>query len=179
MVVIFGWGAESKDLGEVAPGTCPNCRNDVFMHHVRSEKRVSLYFIPLVPYGTNEYLACPVCKQGMEIAPQHRNATNDMRSATRVFRRGGVPEAYYLGTVQQFWQRLGAYAPGRQVVQPPARVPSAGDGRTNRPTGLSGQATPTTTPSLAEQLAGLGELHAAGVLTDDEFEGAKRRLIDG
>jgi uncharacterized protein YbaR (Trm112 family) len=174
VVVIFGWGAESKDLGEVAPATCPTCRNDVFMHHVRSEKRVSLYFIPLVPYGTNEYLACPICKQGLEIPPQHRNATNDMRSATRVYRRGGVTEAYYLATVQAFWRRLGTNPTGQQVVQPPAAIPSARGGAPNV-VPAPGQAA----PSLAEQLAGLAELHAQGVLTDEEFAATKRRLIGG
>jgi len=39
MVVIFGFGAGSpEDQGEVAPCICPNCHNDVFLHHVRSKK---------------------------------------------------------------------------------------------------------------------------------------------
>jgi hypothetical protein len=40
-------------------------------------------------------------------------------------------------------------------------------------------ATARPEPSLAEQLDDLGRLHAAGVLTDDEFASAKRRLLDG
>ncbi len=32
MVVVFGWGTgEAQDLGEVAPTTCPNCHNEVFL----------------------------------------------------------------------------------------------------------------------------------------------------
>ena len=35
MVVIFGWGGgQAKDLGEIAPTTCPNCHNHVFLHHI-------------------------------------------------------------------------------------------------------------------------------------------------
>jgi uncharacterized protein YbaR (Trm112 family) len=178
VVVIFGWGeGQAKDLGEVAPATCPNCRNSVFMHHIRTEKRMSLYFIPLVPYGSNEYLACPICKQGLELRPEQRGAVNEMRSATRVFRRGGVDEGYYLGSVAQFWRRIGMSPAGRQVVQPPGSIP------TGPPAAPASPAAPAraTAPgaSLAEQLAGLGELHASGVLTDDEFEGAKRRLLGG
>jgi hypothetical protein len=38
MVVIFGFGAGSpEDQGEVAPCVCPNCHNQVFLHHVRSK----------------------------------------------------------------------------------------------------------------------------------------------
>jgi len=41
MVVIFGFGAgKQEDLGEVAPAVCPNCHNQVFLHHVRSKKSV-------------------------------------------------------------------------------------------------------------------------------------------
>jgi len=35
MVVIFGFGPGSpEDQGGVAPCVCPNCHNQVFLHHV-------------------------------------------------------------------------------------------------------------------------------------------------
>src|SRR4051812_44794906 len=84
MVVIFGWGAGgSRDLGEVAPLVCPNCHNQVFMHQVHSEKRVSLYFIPVMPYGSNEDLTCPVCPAGLEIGAQHQASGGTMRVGAR------------------------------------------------------------------------------------------------
>ena len=52
MVLIFGAGpGKPEDLGEVAPTICPNCHNEVFLHLIRSTKRVSLYFVPVMPYG--------------------------------------------------------------------------------------------------------------------------------
>jgi hypothetical protein len=39
-------------------------------------------------------------------------------------------------------------------------------------------AQPATAPGLADQLEQLGRLHAAGVLSDDDFAAAKRRLLD-
>ena len=46
MVLLFGFGpGEAKDLGEVAPVTCPNCHNNVFLHHLQSKKAVRLYFV--------------------------------------------------------------------------------------------------------------------------------------
>ena len=174
MVVIFGWGeGDAKDLGEVAPVTCPNCHNEVFLHDVRSEKRLSLYFVPLVPYGGNEYLACPICRNGMEIRPEHRAAIDEMRAATTVYRKGSVSEDYYRSRVEQFWARIGARPSGQPVAAPPERaVRDAAP--IDRGTSERGGASPA---SLAEQLEGLAKLHADGVLTDAEFSAAKQRLL--
>jgi len=166
MVVIFGWGGgQAKDLGEIAPTTCPNCHNHVFLHHIRSDKQVSLYFVPIANYGTNEYLACPICRQGMQIGPQHRTALQGMRSATALYRRGGLAETSYRATVDSFWRGMGVAPSGQQVLQPAQTIPPP--------------ATPDASPSLAEQLEGLGRLHTDGVLTDDEFAAAKKRLLGG
>jgi uncharacterized protein YbaR (Trm112 family) len=164
VVVIFGWGAgEAKDLGEIAPTTCPNCRNQVFLHHIRTKKQVSLYFIPMASYGGTEYLSCPICRHGIQLAPQHQTALKSMRSATVLYRKGGLPEAAYRASVERFWAGLGMAPSGQQVLQPAATIPP--------------RATPETTPSLAAQLDDLGRLHADGVLTDEEFAAAKRRLL--
>ena len=172
MVVIFGWGAgEAQDLGEVAPVTCPNCHNDVFLHHIRSDKRVSLYFVPLASYGTDEYLACPICRHGMQLRAEHRAAVNQMCAATSVFRRGGVREDYYRTSVERFWHTLGVSPSGEQVLRPASTVPPPAS------TGSAQGSPPSGTPSLAGQLTGLAELHASGVLTDEEFAAAKRRLL--
>ena len=173
MVVIFGWGAgEAQDLGEIAPTTCPNCHNQVFLHHIRSEKRVSLYFIPLVPYGSDEYLACPICRHGLQLRPENRAAVDQMRAATAVFRRGALSQDYYRSKVEAFWATLGVAPSGKQLVHPSPTVPPAGTTAAR----LAAVASPAT-PSLRDQLEGLAELHADGVLTDDEFAAAKRRVL--
>jgi hypothetical protein len=164
MVVIFGWGAgDAKDLGEIAPTTCPNCRNQVFLHHIKTNKQVSLYFIPLASYGGTEYLSCPICRHGIQLAPQHLSALKGMRSATTLYRKGGLAEAAYRDRVARFWATIGIAPSGQQVLQPAATIPP--------------RATPESTPSLAAQLDDLGRLHADGVLTDEEFAAAKRRLL--
>ncbi len=175
MVVIFGWGAgEAQDLGEVAPVTCPNCHNHVFLHHIRSQKRVSLYFIPLVPYGTDEYLACPICRHGLPLKPGHQGAVNEMRASTSLFRRGALNQAFYQSRVEQFWATFGVAPSGQQVLHPAPTIPSPASATA----GPNVAAAPAS-PQLADQLQGLGQLHADGVLTDDEFAAAKRRLLDG
>jgi uncharacterized protein YbaR (Trm112 family) len=173
MVVIFGWGAgEAQDLGEVAPTTCPNCHNEVFLHHIRSEKRISLYFIPLVPYGSNEYLACPICRHGLGLRPEHRAAVDSMRASTSLMRRGALRQDFYRSKVEQFWRALGVAPSGQQVVHPAPTVPPS-RATAVRPTAVASPGI----PSLSDQLEGLAKLHVDGVLTDEEFAAAKRRLL--
>jgi hypothetical protein len=183
MVVVFGWGGgDTRDKGEVAPATCPNCHNQVFLHHLHSTKQFSLYFIPMGNYASNEYLACPICRAGMQVPKEHLNAVQQMRAATSVFRRGGVAADQYLAEVQRFWARIGVDASGRQVVGTPSAVPPAtpappaevvvGSSAASPPA-----AAPAGGPSLAEQLRTLAQLRNDGVLTDEEFAQAKRRLL--
>jgi hypothetical protein len=174
MVVIFGWGAgEAQDRGEVAPAACPNCHNQVYLHHIRSEKKVSLYFVPLMPYGSDEYLACPICRHGLQLRGEHLPAVDRMRAATTLFRKGALNADYYASQVQLFWQRLGVAPSGAQVIQPAAAGASSGPAS---PAPSAGE--PPAGPSFDDQLRELARLHADGVLTDDEFAAAKRRILE-
>ena len=168
MVLIFGWGAgKAQDLGEVAPTTCPNCHNEVFLHHIKSDKKISLYFIPILPYGSNEYLACPICKFGLQIGPSQRQAVVKMKGATSAYRRRVITFEGYQPQVDQFWRGFGIDPSGQQVLRPTAAVPPP-------------PVVPVepAEPSMTERLENLGKLHATGVLTDEEFTAAKRRLLE-
>jgi hypothetical protein len=169
MVVIFGWGSgDAQDLGEVAPVVCPNCHNQVLLHHIRSDQRVTLYFIPLASYGTNDYLSCPICRHGLQIPPEQREAVERMQSATRVFRSGALSAALYQPQVEAFWQRFGVAPSGEQVVHPAPTMPA--------PAAVPSAAAPAS-PTLAEQLEGYAKLHKDGVLTDEEFTALKRKVL--
>lgn len=178
MVLIFGWGAgEAQDLGEVAPAVCPNCHNHVFMHHIKSEKKVSLYFVPLIPYGTDEYLACPTCRHGLQLRPDQRAEVESMQSATSLFRRGRFPSQTYAPRVERFWMALGMAPSGDQVVRPaPAIEPPRPPG--NAAPVSSPAAAPPPEASISDRLQALARLHADGVLTDAEFAAAKRRILE-
>jgi putative oligomerization/nucleic acid binding protein len=182
MVVIFGFGAgKGEDQGEVAPTVCPNCHNQVFLHHVRSKKSVRLYFVPVMPYGTDDYLVCPVCSRGLQISGPQVPEVRSMTQATASLRAGQLSEAAYGGRVDQFWRRLGGNparqpppAPGgpRAPVSdpPPGPAPSA-------TAAAPGPATGDTTPTWLSQLRELAQLHDQGVLSDEQYEAAKRRAI--
>jgi hypothetical protein len=178
MVVIFGWGAgEAQDLGEVAPAVCPNCHNHIYMHHIRSEKKVSLYFVPLIPYGTNEYLACPTCRQGLQLRPEQRSAVEQMQATTSSFRRGKFPAEAYGQRVEQFWRTLGVAPSGQQVVRPAPTAPPPRAPQLQVPAAPPASGPPPAA-SLTDRLQGLAKLHADGILTDEEFTAAKRRLLE-
>jgi hypothetical protein len=187
-MVIFGFGRDqADDQGEVAPGICPNCHNQVFLHHVRSKKHVSLYFVPVVPYGTEDYLVCPVCSRGLQLSSSQLPYVRSMSGATASFRRRRLPEAQYTARVEQFWRQLGVgLTPARPgtgaPAPPPPPVPAPVPPPAAQPPPVPA-ATPAPPPADDEaswiaQLHRLAQLHDQGVLSDAHFEAAKRRLLE-
>ena len=206
-MLIFGWGkGKAKDRGEVAPLSCPNCHNTVFLHDVESKQQFSLYFVPVVKYGGDRYLLCPVCGRGIQVLPGQRAAVDQMRATTAQFRRRGVTEAAYRSVVGRFWQQLGVptgpalpapaaatpaglsgLAPG---ASPAALLPGAAPAALAPGTAAAVPIAPPIAPNqpqvpadvvgpeLAGHLDALARLHAAGSLTDEEFAEAKRRLLN-
>ena len=134
-MVIFGFGpGKPDDLGEVAPAVCPNCHNQVFLHHVQSKKRVSLYFVPVVPYGTDDYLVCPVCSRGLQLSSTQLPYIRSMSGATASFRTGRLAEAPYMAQVERFWRQIGMN-PGGQQLLTPAHPGAAAPAQLPRPPG--------------------------------------------
>ncbi|MGZ4705734.1 MAG: hypothetical protein ACXWCM_12770, partial [Acidimicrobiales bacterium] len=167
-MLIFGFGpGKAQDLGEVAPTTCPFCHNDVYLHHVRSKKSVRLYFVPVVPYGTDEFLLCPICTRGLQLSKEQVPAVGAMTSATAAHRAGQMADDAYLADVTRFWSDIGVAPGGTQVLQPAPPPPPASP--TSPPT-----APPAVEPrssaggseglgsSWLDQLTQLGHLHDEG-----------------
>lgn len=182
-MVIFGFGpGNQEDLGEVAPAVCPNCHNQVFFHHVRSKKSVRLYFVPVVPYGTDDYLVCPVCSRGLQISRQQLPHLRSMATAAASFRAGRLTQAQYMAQVEGFWRQFGVNPAGQQLFA------AAGPGgpAPARPAAPAQSAAPARPPPAAaddqapwiSHLRQLAQLHDQGVLSDAAFEAAKRRLLE-
>ena len=183
MVVIFGFGPGSpEDQGEVAPCVCPNCHNQVFLHHVRSKKSVRLYFVPVVPYGTDDYLVCPVCSRGLQVNDAQLRHVRAMSSATVSFRQGRLPQARYLAQVERFWRRLGLNPAGQQVVTP-AQPGAPAPARPASPvsSGIPAPPEPVSADdgtAWIARLQQLAQLHHQGVLSDAAYAAAKRRILE-
>jgi hypothetical protein len=179
MVVIFGFGpGKGEDLGEVVPAVCPNCHNQVFLHHVRSKKSVRLYFVPVVPYGTDDYLVCPVCSRGLQLSAVQLPHLPAMSAATASFRAGRIPEAQLVAQADLFWRELGVHPTG-QLPAPAQPYPPAQPGAPRQPA-----TAPPPSPAAADdqapwiaQLRKLADLHDQGVLSDAAYAAAKRRVI--
>ncbi len=188
-MLIFGFGqGQGQDLGEVAPIACPNCHNEVFLHHVHSDRKFSLFFVPVATYATDEYLLCPICTRGIQLSDAQRSEVAAMRSATAAHRLRKVSDEVYRIEVRQFWGRMGITptpaVPGApRTVSPPLALPRAATPAPGRvgPVAPVPAAQPQPgarrTPSLTDELTGLAELHRSGVLTDAEFAAAKERLL--
>jgi hypothetical protein len=193
MVVIFGFGAgKAEDLGEVVPTVCPNCHNQVFLHHVRSKKSVRLYFVPVVPYGTDDYLVCPVCSQGLQLSARQLPHLRSMSAATASFRAGRLSEAQLIAQADLFWRQLGVHPTGQfpapvgggavAPAQPGAPAQAGAPAQPGAPAQAvaaqpSSAAADDETPWIA-QLRKLAELHGQGVLSDAAYDAAKRRVIN-
>jgi hypothetical protein len=187
MVLIFGWGADKgEDLGEVAPCVCPNCHNQVFLHHVRSKKSVRLYFVPVVPYGTDDYLVCPICSRGLQVGDAQQSALRSMSNATASFRTRRLTEAQYAAQVERFWRQFGVNPAGQQMLRPAAPgaavpVPPA---PAAAPAAPAAAAPPPPVAADGEnswiaQLRQLAELHDQGVLSEAQYAAAKQRVLAG
>jgi hypothetical protein len=185
MVLVFGFGPGSpEDQGEVAPCVCPNCHNQVFLHHVRSKKSVRLYFVPVVPYGTDNYLVCPVCSRGLQLSSAQLGRVRAMASATASFRAGRLAQAGYMAQAERFWQQLGVNPAGQQLSAP-ARPPAPGPAPPAAPVITAVPAAPAAAASPAaddqapwiSHLHQLAQLHSQGVLSDADYAAAKRRVL--
>ena len=196
MVVIFGFGpGKQEDLGEAVQTVCPNCHNQVVLHHVRSKKTVRLYFVPVVPYGTDDYLVCPVCSRGMQLSRTQLPHLAPMKRATASSRAGRLSEAGYAAQAELFWRAMGVNVTGQPVTgggpaaapaPPPARPapapPTQAPPAQARPAGSATAAQPPPAAddetSWLAQLRKLAQLHEEGVLSDAHYETAKRRILD-
>jgi hypothetical protein len=189
MVVIFGFGpGKQEDLGEAVQVVCPNCHNQVMLHHVRSKKTVRLYFVPVVPYGTDDYLVCPVCSRGMQLSQAQVPQVASVKRATAAFRAGRLSEADYAAQADRFWRAMGVHVTGQPVAQggpvaAPAPPPAAA--APAPPPVAAAPATAAQPPPAAAddtswmaQLQKLAKLHEEGVLSDAHYESAKRRILD-
>jgi hypothetical protein len=183
VVVVFGFGPGSpEDQGEVAPCVCPNCHNQVFLHHIRSKKSVRLYFVPVVPYGTDDYLVCPVCSRGLQVSGAQLRHVRSMSSATASFRAGRLPQAGYMAQAERFWRQLGVDPAGQQLLTA-ASSGAPGPARPAAPVTAAAAPAPPGPPAADDQtpwishLHHLAQLHDQGVLSDAAYTAAKRRIL--
>lgn len=67
-MIIFGFGhKKNKNLGPVGKIACPNCNNEDFWELVTSRTYFTLFFVPLIPYSSENFIMCPICRVAREV----------------------------------------------------------------------------------------------------------------
>ena len=68
MFFLFGWGHRTvKNFGQTLIQKCHICSHTSHFSLVKTTDWFTIFFIPLIPYETKNYLECPVCKNAFEL----------------------------------------------------------------------------------------------------------------
>lgn len=125
-MIVFGWGGgKVKNHGPALPQMCPSCGHEGFFHYFTVTKWFRLYWIPIIPYSTKHFLACPVCTNGGELtSPVERQRVHTLVASTASMLSGLVdPETY----AEQVRLAFGEFSPAPafgEVSPAPALPPS-------------------------------------------------------
>jgi hypothetical protein len=134
-LIIFGWGGgKVKNHGPALPQRCPSCGHEGFFHYFTVTKWLRLYFIPIIPYSTKHFLACPVCTSGTELTTQEDRQRIHSLVATTASLNSGLlsPDAYAAEVRGVFGETMPAPAlPPTPALEEPA-APAAPSATSNR-----------------------------------------------
>lgn len=106
-MIVWGWGGRTKDRGPVAPWRCATCDNVVIYRWVHTNKTFKLYWIPVVPYDSKEYLVCPRCLSAIEVPRENLPALQLMIQVSDALASGAISEEDYAARSKAFWRTLG------------------------------------------------------------------------
>lgn len=80
-MILYGWRSFLKVLCALGQGVCPRCGNQAVWQLVRKRHWFTLFFIPLIPYRTEYFMACPVCRAGKKLTKQEAKAILNQQGA--------------------------------------------------------------------------------------------------
>ena len=91
-MLIIGWGHRKTDnLGPLDKRSCPNCHNVDYWELHRVRDYGTLFFIPVLPYSTEYFEVCPVCKAARKVEPENVAALKKFAEMNLERIRGGSP----------------------------------------------------------------------------------------
>ena len=97
MFIIFGNRSGGvEDLGAVAPFACPNCHNEAFLHLVKTSSQATLFFVPVLTYSTQYYLACEICHLAHELDEERAKDAQTLVPLTEALRASRLTREQYL-----------------------------------------------------------------------------------
>jgi hypothetical protein len=194
-LIVFGGRTTITQVGTVGFYPCPNCQNyaPFSLHH----RRVwfTLFWIPLIPYHSDFFLACDICSRGAVLTRQQAQAVlNETARAAQAVAVGQVTGDPAPGLAPQ---TAAAFAAPPAVTTPklPATVPRAvwiggaiiagiivvsaiasnGNSGTNPLTG-SNPPDPQITGNI-EQFTGANSAEATGTVTNRGGDMARSLIV--
>jgi hypothetical protein len=103
----------------VVPITCPNCRNDVFLHYYISSRWFSLFFQPVFPYKRRHLLLCPICGRGAEMSREQRATARHLVAYTASFHASSEEgKEHYAELAAEFLKSLALPVPLSESPKP-------------------------------------------------------------
>lgn len=63
---IFGVGPHVEQTGHGEYRTCPRCNNHTRWIRVRRKQRFTLFFIPIMSWGAQEFEQCTICGEALD-----------------------------------------------------------------------------------------------------------------
>jgi len=125
-MIVFGWGGgKPKDMGPAMPFVCSRCERPGFARYFTVTKWFRLYFIPVMPYQTKQFLVCPTCMAAHELTTSSERArAARLVSLTASLQSGTLSEDAYQAAVGA--ELSGQSQPAiAQPAKPALAVPSA------------------------------------------------------
>jgi hypothetical protein len=75
---IFGWNKKSATRGAVVESRCHHCRNHVSWHHFKITDWLELFFIPLIPFRSEHFLACGICGDAVKLTGEESRGVESL-----------------------------------------------------------------------------------------------------
>jgi len=96
MPIIFGWGKQTTwNVGPVFRQRCSHCNNEEYWVLLRRTTWFSLFFIPIIPYKTQWWLLCPICKYGLELKPEQVKQLQPIAETNQLLATKRITEQEY------------------------------------------------------------------------------------
>jgi hypothetical protein len=102
MLFVFGRGKRTHtDHVPTFAITCPNCHNQTHWRYQHHRNWFTLFFIPLIPYESEHYLLCDMCKQGITLENGEREHAKILAGYSKQYLEQQMSKAEYESRVNE------------------------------------------------------------------------------
>jgi len=67
-MILAGWGRGARAIAYLGIGKCQGCRNWDHFQLFETQRRVTLYFVPVAKFATHYYAVCNCCQAAVELS---------------------------------------------------------------------------------------------------------------